>query len=299
MNVSANLVEASINPYGQMIITYEVVCPPWVWIEILTHRVFSRNANSTRAISLNKVRDFTAQNPMLPRKVYLEQKGMGSTLEHPDQIFYNEISVDLMDKSIEAHKKLSEAGYCKQDVNILLYPWFSYTGVITATDFQNFFSLRVNPLSRPDMRDLATQMYIIFLKLHGFSPAQIETLLKEKLNGQFDESYLKNFLNHSIKEPEVLNFGEFHLPYISSDEKMLELNKKQKVSIARCARRLVRLGESKIEPLHKDLDLYERLRINRHLSPFEHVASPCVGRNDNFSGWQSYRNLIELETKKL
>ena len=98
----------------------------------------------------------------------------------------------------------------------------------------------------------------------------------------------------AASKPRSVGVGEWHLPLVQDDERSIPLEDLKKISAARCARvsYLTHDGKRDIE---KDVELCERLLGERHLSPFEHVATPS---NDatfqaNFRGWVQMRKSIE------
>ncbi len=68
----------------------------------------------------------------------------------------------------------------------------------------------------------------------------------------------------------------------------------KKISAARCAR-VSYLTHDGNRDIAKDVELCERLRADRHLSPFEHVATPSGDDafHANFRGWVQMRKSIE------
>jgi len=67
-----------------------------------------------------------------------------------------------------------------------------------------------------------------------------------------------------------------------------------KLSVARCAR-VSYLNHDGLRDHQKDIELYNQLLSSKHMSPFEHVATPYP-TNDfigNFKGWLQHR--IEVE----
>ena len=53
----------------------------------------------------------------------------------------------------------SEAGYHKQTVNRLAEPFMMVKGVITATEWDNFFYLRRHKDAQPELQELADCMW--------------------------------------------------------------------------------------------------------------------------------------------
>ena len=53
--IEAKIIADSINPQGDRIITYLLTYPHFIHSELMTHRMFSRNSASSRAIPLKKM----------------------------------------------------------------------------------------------------------------------------------------------------------------------------------------------------------------------------------------------------
>jgi hypothetical protein len=81
---------------------------------------------------------------------------------------------------------------------------------------------------------------------------------------------------------------------LQNDERALDPETQRRVSAARCARVSYLTHEGRRE-LERDLELYDRLRGDRHLSPFEHVATPAADAqfHANFRGWIQMRREVE------
>ncbi len=102
----------------------------------------------------------------------------------------------------------------------------------------------------------------------------------------------------AASDPTPVGLGEWHLPLVQDDERALPIEVLKKVSAARCARvsYLTHDGKRDIE---KDIELCERLMSDRHMSPFEHVATPADDRafHANFRGWLQMRKELEPATQ--
>jgi hypothetical protein len=97
--------------------------------------------------------------------------------------------------------------------------------------------------------------------------------------------------------PEPVAYGQWHLPLLQEDERRLHIEEQKKISAARCARVSYLTHDGKRE-IEKDLELHDRLTADRHLSPFEHVATPAPDAefHANFRGWLQMRHEIEVAT---
>jgi len=96
--------------------------------------------------------------------------------------------------------------------------------------------------------------------------------------------------------PELLNEDQWHLPYISNEEKLsFPYSYLIKLSVARCARVSYLTHDNKKPNLEDDIKLYERLvgSVPIHASPAEHQATPSLDGNANFVGWKQHRRFLE------
>lgn len=264
---SAKIILDSVSPHGVRLTTMEVCMHRFVLAEFNTHRMFSRNSASSRAIPIKKQIDRIIDNIAMPVEFGANKPGMQAdvTLEGNDlleaQAIWNRAALDAINHA----KELMELGVHKQIVNRLLEPFMWHTVICTATDWDNFFGLRANRMAQPEIREAAFAM-----------------------KKAYDES-----------EPSLINYGEWHTPYMQPDEYELDPSVRKRVSAARCAR-VSYLTHDGVRDLDKDLELYERLTSETppHASPLEHVATPAPVRDyithtrvkGNFYGWHQLRH---------
>ena len=105
-------------------------------------------------------------------------------------------------------------------------------------------------------------------------------------------------MNHST--PTLLKWGEWHLPYITKEERKLRsVENLLKSSTARCARVSYSNHDGSSPSFTKDIELHDRLVASRpiHASPCEHQATPAGGEFffKNFKGWVQYRDRVEQQ----
>lgn len=266
---SAKVVADSVSPGGQRITSLEVVMHRFVLAEFNTHRKFSRNSASSRAIPYARQRERVVTDVALPAVWATEQKGMqgGPPLSEADAALAETIWRQARTDAVGAAGALVALGVHKSVANRLLEPFMWHTVLVTATDFSGFFAQRRSPLAQPEIRLVADAMW-----------------------GAMQQS-----------EPRRLEYGEYHLPYVDDDEfeQMARLGIDQRmVSAARCAR-VSYLTQAGKRDFREDLNLFSRLESASppHASPMEHVARP--GARDgghptawsgNFSGWVQYRH---------
>lgn len=259
----ATVIEDSLHPSGgPRLTTVELVYPRFVHQELLTHRAFSRNASSSRATPLSVTLKEVRESPVLFESLGLDKPGMqaGEVLGKEDSAAFIEewrIAGRHMADCVEHCHKAYHIH--KEVLNRALEPWLRIRTLVTATDWDNFFKLRLSPLAQPEMQSLA--------------------------------SAIKSAMEKSKPVKST-----WHTPYVDPEkEKGIGWNKLILCSVARCARvSYLRMG-GKPTDVEKDIALAKQLLQNGHMSPFEHIA--CIdnpeGRFANFTGFASLRYKYE------
>lgn len=291
MTISAKVIAHSVpRAGGPDIFTLELEYPRFIHQEFMTHRVFSRNASSSRAMSITKNLQQIMDNPAMPIHWGLNEKGMQAHNTASEKVQENaEIIWRKIGKwACSGAEELAYIGLHKQVVNRVVEPFSHIRVIVTATEWDNFFALRLHPDAQPEIRKLAKVM----------SEAMAES------------------------DPLILEAGEWHLPYIDYDEESFhDLHVCKQVSVARCAR--VSYKRDTNASIDQDIELFTRLKDAGHYSPFEHIATPMAptewcedeGYNvpytpstwetgithcdrdgqlwsGNFQGWVQYRQLL-------
>jgi thymidylate synthase ThyX len=271
MPFSARVLLDSVSPAGVRLTTMEARYPRFIHSELLTHRVFSRNSSSSRAVPIRKMIDAVRSDPAMPVWWGRNQAGMQALEEIGDgarALAQAEWQRALEDALTHAERlAASDINLHKQLVNRILEPFAWITVIITATEWANFFTQRTHEDAQPELKHLATLML-----------------------GEYRRS-----------EPRALAAGEWHTPLVLADEEAaLPLEERLKISVARSAR-VSYLTHDGSRDHAKDVELYDRLvggGANGHWSPFEHVATPLASAGEwsgNFRGWQQYRKRFEQE----
>lgn len=280
-NIYAEVMAHSRSPAGDEVGTLQVQGHRFILSEFNTHRRFSRNSASSRAIPVKKQIDRVLGNPAVPLVFPGEQRGMqgGEPLSDADQVRARELWLTAMRNAVTSAVDLSALKVHKSVVNRILEPFMWHTIIVSATDFSGFFQQRCSPLAQPEIRAVAECM-------------------QEALDAS---------------KPDELEYGQWHRPYIrDEDEKQVGLGLHSStdanaipalnaVSAARCAR-VSYLTQEGVRDMQADLDLFERLVDAEppHWSPLEHVATPTRMPLDdptcgNFYGWSQLRGIIEME----
>ncbi len=267
MGYSAKILLDSISEAGSRLTTFEITFPRIVLAEFNTHRMFSRNSASSRAIPVEKMIKRVIDDPFVPTYWGKNQPGMQAAEELDDMAAETarETWLSARDSAVRHVRSLIGPGteVHKQIANRLLEPFMYHTCIVTATEWENFFALRCHPDAQPEIRKIAVMVR---------------------------DLYLDNF-------PTKLYSGEWHRPLIQPYEELhygtAELNF---VSSGRCARVSYLTHDGKRDP-EADITLARRLATSGHMSPLEHVA---VSMGDtvmygNFKGWGQFRKSFPNE----
>jgi len=265
VTIYAKVIADSVSPTGSRLTTVECQFHRFILAEVNTHRAFSRNSASSRAIPTSKLIQQVRENPAYPIEYGANQPGMQAGIPFNDSqtrtanIVWRKASEDAADRA----EAMLAMGVHKQIVNRVLEPFMWHKAIITSTaaGWDNFFAQRMSPLAQPEIDQLAV------------CTAQAQLLSK----------------------PVELGYGDWHLPYVDfRNGNPLENAQLRKVSAARCAR-VSYLTHDGIRDVSKDLELYDKLITADppHWSPLEHVATPSHiwSTDGNFDGWNQLRHL--------
>lgn len=283
--IDAKVVEDSVSPEGTRLTTMVVTLPRSALAEFNTHRAFSRNSASSRAVPIARMTEYVSSTPYLPRAFSLHKPGMNARdfvdASSPRWPEVKQWWLNAAHNAVDQARDGLELGLHKQDVNRILEPFLMHTIVVSSTSWSNFFEQRL--ALDDDHHPLA------YLPIYDAAVAMQRTL--------------------SMSEPRELEHGEWHTPFVTAEERAaLSTADQRAVAAARCARvsyftatgdRVVGGGRD----VAADITLFTRLRspgpgAAPHMSPFEHVATPDPDGSGNFRGWRQWRAEIEAAWRR-
>jgi thymidylate synthase ThyX len=243
--IKAKIIAYSQAPNGQLIVTFELEYQRFIHGELMTHRLFSRNAASSRAIPVATIIDQVRNDPAMPIHWGANQAGMQAKQELG--FFRKKAAQKLWKIAAKAVCNIAEAmtriGLHKQVANRILEPFQTMKTVVTATCFENWFWLRDHADAQPEIRALAVAML-------------------EQLDSQ---------------DPVQLTADDWHMPYFGEGYWLLNcgipLDHALAISSSCCAQVSFRKLDDTLE---KAQMIYDRLVESEpvHASPFEHQAKP-------------------------
>ena len=155
MTIEAKVIAHSSHAGCPDLYTIQVRYPRFIHSEVMTHRVFSRSASSSRAVPIDRMIQDVLDDPARPVFWGSNKPGMQAGDDIDDTVAAVFRWDDAVMDAVENARRLADLGLHKQIVNRLLEPFAHISVVITATDWDNFFTLRCHSAADPTMRVLA------------------------------------------------------------------------------------------------------------------------------------------------
>lgn len=240
---------------GQKIVTLVLEYPRVIHSQLLTHRVFTKNSSSTRAVPAKRVIEQLRAKPA----EYLwtsNQAGMqGNRIEDEGRLDTIEVLFEsARDSQIRLVERLTDPNGLnvhKQNACRLLEPFQNIRVCLTSTEWDNWDWLRIDPEAQGEIVDLANM--------------------------------IKQARDEADYEP--LSPGDWHVPFVTRKrdsrdvlryyvgETEVEVDVAIKVSMSCAAQTSYRVLNETVE---KAEDIMGKLFTGRkvHASPSEHQATP-------------------------
>lgn len=299
--ITVTVIADSVNILGNRMTTLELEYPRFIHSEVMTHRMLSKNAASSRAIPIKTTIEHVKKFPATPVHWGKNQAGMQAKeeLDAPSIARVEHLWHSAKESAIHYLEELQSAGLHKQIASRIIEPWFMMKTVISGTEWNNLIWLRDHEDAQPEFAELAKCI--------------VEAVNKST--------------------PVVLRSGEWHLPYVMTAFKIsenpdndeivyldtngnqIDLDTARKVSASCCAQVSYRKLDDSVE---KAVDIFNKLFSGSrvHASPVEHQATPMIEEqgdtmdwedgvthvdrtgafwSGNLCGWIQYRKLIPNE----
>lgn len=319
-NITAKVVADSISSNGKRITTFELEYNRFFHAEMMTHGALVKNSSSSRAIPISKMIEQVENNTSVPLYWGKAQSGMQAKTELQGDELYrcDELWRISKDNAVLRASQLSLNKAHKQIANRLLEPFQMIKVVCTATEFDNFFNLRLHPDAQPEFVMLAYKMYQAMKNSTPMKLKQGEWHLPYVERERGDDGVLKYFIYDQDTDSQSETYGyQYYIP-ITLDEAI-------KISSSCTAQTSYRKTDNSVEKADKIHDMLIKADV-LHASPFAHLATPiefdltnhvatnlpfepetweqgithvtrdgvlCSG---NLQGWVQYRHLIPNNT---
>lgn len=254
--ISAEVVQDSISPDGKRVTSLNLKYGLIIHAEHLRHRLLSNSVASQRAIPMKKIRQQVLKEPYVPVWFGAQQKGMVADKEVGNKSIARQLWLTARYPACFAHWIAEKIGAHKEWSNRLLNPWQFVQQTVTATEWDNYFELRIHKDAQKDIQEISR--------------------------------CIKKALDKS--EPVTLYPGEYHVPYVQrsrlcgdgvmqyfdNDGARLTVEQAIKASAARVARSSYNNHDKSDANFKTDEELYQMLIESnpKHLSPAEAQCTP-------------------------
>lgn len=283
-NITVSILKDSVSERGKRMTSFELEYPRFIHAELMTHRMLSKNCSSSRAIPINKMLGYIEENMATPLYLGKNQSGMQATeeIESKEEALSTWRSGYLKIKGTV--EELIGLGLHKQTANRLTESYQMMKVVVSATDWENFWNLRLHKDAQPEFVMLVHKMYTAMQK----------------------------------STPTKLRAGEWHLPYVeicqSEDPKdtyyfvyetdttgtetdgymfeiRLTLEEALQRSTASCASVSYRTESLTDKAVANIYNMLVQAKVV-HSSPLEHQSTPIEESRWTMSGFDD-RNLVD------
>ncbi|MEK9722594.1 MAG: FAD-dependent thymidylate synthase [Rhodospirillaceae bacterium] len=237
-----------------------MVYPLYIHAQVLTHRVFSRNTASARAIPVEKMISLLEASdraePVFWGRNCPGMSARGVELSEHEKVEAREIWLEAAKNAVASARALAKAGVHKQHANRILAPFSHTTVILSGTEWDNFFTLRADgDDAQPEVQELARKMRAA----------------------------------RELSSPSWVEPGDWHNPFPGGS--LL-------AAAGRCARVSYLTHDGRRDE-KDDERLGKQLLEDGHMSPFEHIAYALEHKDHptgggNFRGWVQYRHYLPL-----
>ena len=290
MSFGARVLADSISPQGVRLLTLEMTYPRIIHAEQMTHRVFSRNSASTRAIPLKNQIINLLDNPFVPEKFGINQPGMqsfrhleGKKYEEAKEIWLQgrdravttaielllgiELAGEILQYESTAHREYVHCEMIREKLPEILAHIPDSSSVV---DLAETSLLNVH-------KQLAGRGLEAYMWHTGvFTGTEWDNYrgLRDHPDAQGEIATIARLAKQVIEEsePRTLKHGEWHLPYVEEGE-FDDPSNGIKASAARCAAVSYNRQASK-RGFEIEAKRYDDLVSGGHMSPLEHQATP-------------------------
>lgn len=259
-NITAKVICDSVSPDGVRITTLEIEYPRFIHGEFMTHRALSKNSSSSRAIPIQKMLDQIESNMAIP--IYWGKNKSGMQAVEEVSKFDETKSVLNWKRSFNYTKErvldMVEDGLHKQVPNRLTEPFQMMKVVVTGTDWENFFNLRIHPDAQPEICMLA---YKIYKAMEESAPVKLKV-------GDWHLPYVNVGWN-----------GRGDITYFNENFDVIDLEDAIKISASCCAQVSYRNTDMSLEKADKIFNMLIKSDV-LHASCFEHLATPIKSEQE-------------------
>lgn len=287
-NITVKILKDSHSVRGKRLISYELEYPRYIHCELLTHRMLSKNCSSSRAIPIKKMLGYIEGNMAIPTYLGQNQGGMQAEVEIPDKDKALGVWREGYAKVRDTVNELVGLGVHKQTANRLTESYQMMKVVVTATDWDNFWNLRLHKDAQPEFVMLVHKMY---LAMQESTPVELRA-------GEWHLPYVEMSQGENPEDTYYFYYEEDKSGSETNGylyEKRLTLEQALKRSTSSCASvsyRTEALSDKAVESIYNMLVQAEVV----HSSPLEHQGTPLQESRWTMSGYDDKNLTDDVET---
>ena len=296
--IKVEIVADSINQQNDRLTSMVLTYPRIIHSEMMTHRMFSRNASSSRAVPVDKMIKAVRENTFCPFEFQKSHKGMQGSeyFTGADRQECINLWLESAELALQQAEKMKAKGISKQIINRILEPYQYYTVLITGSKegWDNFFNLRCPSYKLIGLDEENVKSRKEWLEKIQFSSAlhpsmypktDVEWLQINKGQAEIHIMDLAWKIYDAVNEstPKQLQAGEWHIPMISDLESLkLSTDDQIKLSVGRAANTSYTVvGDGKELTLEHAIKIHDKCVELVHSSVFEHCARAMSDEEHN------------------
>ena len=270
--ITAKVIADSINETGQRLTTFELEFPRLILSECNTHGAIEKNTSSSRAIPVSKMLDHILEQNLKPIYFGSKKSGMqaGEELTGEDLQCAKDVWESALKNAVGQANQLDALGVAKEVTNRITEPYQLIKAVWSATDWENWFNLRLEKDADPNICMLAYKMYEAMSK-------SVPVLLKK---GEYHLPYVGKYdipVAYSDLGGYEYETG-YNVFYYDKEryrtiEHCMTLEEAIKYSVASCASVSYRATDMTLDKAEKIWNMLVKSEVV-HASPLTHVATP-------------------------
>ena len=286
--IKVEIVADSANSFGDRLTSLVLTYPRIIHSEMMTHRMFSRNASSSRAVPVDKMIKAVRENTFCPFEFQKSHKGMQGSeyFTGADRQECINLWLESAELALQQAEKMKAKCISKQIINRILEPYQYYTVLITGSKegWQNFFNLRCPSYKLIGLDEENVKSRKEWLEKIQFSSAlhpsmypktDVEWLQINKGQAEIHIMDLAEKIYDAVNEstPKQLEAGEWHLPMLPDEAISLTIEDQLKWCVGIHANTSYTVvGDGKKLTLETASRIHDKCKEEVHSSVFEHCA---------------------------